>query len=97
MAKKKKKRKNQGNKLKVELIGLLLIFLAIFGSGASAISEGLIPAWLENIFRFGLGIWYIVASLLLLITGIHLLIKKKYPNLLTRKMVGFYILFAGVL
>lgn len=98
MKKKKRKRKSTKTKqLKAELTGLLLIFLAIFGSGASAISEGAIPAWLEHTFRFGLGIWYFVASVFLLITGIHLLIKRKYPDFWHRKMIGFYILFAGVL
>ena len=99
MAKRKRKRKStkKSNLLKYELLGLLFIFLAIFGSGASAISEGAIPGWLEYFFHFFLGIWYFVASIFLLVTGIVLLIKRKYPNYLTRKMVGFYILFAGVL
>lgn len=99
MAKRKRKRKStkKSNLLKYELLGLLFIFLAIFGSGASAISEGAIPGWLEYFFHFFLGIWYFVASMFLLVTGIVLLIKRKYPNYLTRKMAGFYILFAGVL
>lgn len=98
MKKKKKRRKSTRTKqLKAELLGLLLIFFAIFGSGASAISDGAIPAWLEHTFRFGLGIWYFVASVFLLITGVHLLIKRKYPDFLHRKMIGFYILFSGIL
>lgn len=99
MAKKKTKRKSakKSNLLKYELLGLLFIFLAIFGSGASAISEGAIPGWLEYFFRFFLGIWYYVASIFLFITGIVLLIKRRYPNYFTRKLVGIYILFAGVL
>ncbi|QKY69075.1 hypothetical protein [Lentibacillus sp. CBA3610] len=54
MAKKKRrKKKRQLNKqVKFELLGLLFIFLAIFGSGASAISDGAIPGGLEHIFRF---------------------------------------------
>ena len=100
MAKKKQRRKKttkKSNLLKYELLGLLFIFLAIFGSGASAISEGAIPGWLEHFFHFFLGIWYFVASIFLFITGIILLIKRRYPNYFTRKMVGLYILFAGVL
>ncbi len=99
MAKKKRKRKSKkkSNLLKYELLGLLFIFLAIFGSGASAISDGAIPGWLEYFFHFFLGIWYFVASIFLLVTGIVLLIKRRYPNYFTRKIVGFYILFAGVL
>lgn len=99
MAKKKarKKTRKKSNLLKYELLGLLFIFLAIFGSGASAISEGAIPAWLEHFFRFFFGIWYYIASIFLFATGIILLVKRRYPNYFTRKLVGFYILFGGVL
>ncbi|MEC5422635.1 DNA translocase FtsK [Virgibacillus sp. C22-A2] len=97
----KKRRKKSKNKLKkqlkFELLGLLFIFLAIFGSGASAISDGAIPGGLEHIFRFFLGIWYFTASLFLLITGLILLVKRRYPDFLNRKIVGFYIAFVGVL
>ncbi|MGJ9458915.1 DNA translocase FtsK [Oceanobacillus sp. CF4.6] len=98
MAKKRKRKSVKQTKLlKLELLGLLFIFLSIFGSGASAISDGAIPGWLEYFFQFFLGIWYFVASVFLFITGLFLLIKRKYPNYWNRKMVGFYILFAGIL
>ncbi|MBY7143611.1 cell division protein FtsK [Virgibacillus sp. NKC19-3] len=99
MAKKRKKRRNNKLKkqVKFELLGLLFIFLAIFGSGASAISDGAIPGGLEQIFRLFLGIWYFVASIFLFITGIILLIKRRYPDFANKKMTGFYILFAGIL
>ncbi|RDW17782.1 FtsK/SpoIIIE family DNA translocase [Oceanobacillus chungangensis] len=99
MAKKRRKRRNskQSKLLKYELLGLLFIFLAIFGSGASAISDGAIPGGLEHLFRFFLGIWYFIASVILLVTGISLLVRRKYPDFLTKKMVGFYFLLAGIL
>lgn len=98
MARKKKRRSSKLKKqLKLELIGLLFIFLGIFGSGASAISDGAIPGGLEHLFRFFLGIWYFVASVFLLITGIKLVVKRKLPNFATKRMVGFYIIFGGVL
>lgn len=99
MAKKKRKRKkNQLKKqVKYELLGLLFIFLAIFGSGASAISDGAIPGGLEHIFRFFLGIWYFIASLFLLVTGIILMVKRRYPYFFYKKLIGFYIIFVGVL
>ena len=95
----KRKKKNQRLKkqMKFELLGLLFIFLAIFGSGAGAISDGEIPSGLENIFRLILGIWYFVASLGLLITGVVLLVKRRYPDFTSKKMVGFYIGFIGIL
>ncbi|TFJ94792.1 FtsK/SpoIIIE family DNA translocase [Lentibacillus salicampi] len=99
MAKKKRrKKKNQLNKqVKYELLGLLFIFLAIFGSGASAISDGAIPGGLEHIFRFFLGIWYFIASLFLLVTGIVLMVKRRFPYFFSKKLIGFYIIFGGVL
>lgn len=99
MAKKRKKRRSGKLKkqVKFELLGLLFIFLAIFGSGASAISDGAIPGGLEQLFHFFLGIWYFVASVFLLVTGIMLLIKRRYPDFLNKKLIGFYILFLGLL
>ncbi|NBJ68338.1 MULTISPECIES: DNA translocase FtsK [Clostridia] len=98
MARKKKRRSSKLKKqLKLELLGLLFIFLGIFGSGASAISDGAIPGGLEHFFRFFLGIWYFGASVFLLITGIKLVVKRKLPNFVTKRMVGFYIVFGGVL
>ncbi|MBP1968046.1 S-DNA-T family DNA segregation ATPase FtsK/SpoIIIE [Virgibacillus natechei] len=99
MAKKRKKRRSSKLKkqVKFELLGLLFIFLAIFGSGAGAISDGAIPGGLEQIFRLFLGIWYFVASVFLLVTGIILLIKRRFPDFLNKKIIGFYILFAGIL
>ncbi|HLQ97384.1 MAG TPA: DNA translocase FtsK [Candidatus Dormibacteraeota bacterium] len=101
MAKKKKKGRKRGRRykkqIKFELLGLLFIFLAIFGSGAGAISDGVIPNGLENIFRFFLGIWYFVASVALLFIGIVLLVKRRFPHFNSKKMIGFYIGFLGLL
>ncbi|SES76727.1 DNA translocase FtsK [Oceanobacillus limi] len=99
MAKKnRKKRKSKLKKqVKYELLGLLFIFLAIFGSGASIISDGAIPGGLENLFRFFLGIWYFVASIFLFITGVILVVKRRYPNFTHKKLIGFYIFFTGII
>src|SRR5699024_8474629 len=77
--------------------GLLFIFLSIFGSGASLISEGFIPTGLENAFRFFLGIWYFVASIILFIIGIYFVLKRKPIRLFTKRSVGFFLLFLGIL
>src|SRR5690625_6740824 len=101
MAKKRKKKK-QGTKkrkqqIKFELLGLLFIFLAIFGSGAGAISDGAIPSGLENLFRFFLGFWYFTASLALLIVGIMLFINRRFPDFTDKKLIGFYFCFLCLL
>ncbi|WP_204500347.1 DNA translocase FtsK [Aquibacillus albus] len=100
MAKRRKSKKKQNTlktQVKYELIGILFIFLAIFGSGASAISEGAIPAGLENAFRFLFGIWYFIASVFLLGIGLFLMIKRQIPFLFNKRLIGIYIIFLGVL
>ncbi|WP_018932614.1 FtsK/SpoIIIE family DNA translocase [Gracilibacillus lacisalsi] len=99
MAKRKKRRKKQPlkNNIKKELLGLLLVFLAIFGSGATLISDGAVSSLLENIFRFFFGNWYFLVSLFLLIVGVFLMVKRKWPKLSTRKWIGTYLVLAGLL
>src|SRR5699024_2483620 len=80
---KRKRRTKAAKALQYELFGLLFIFLSIFGSGASLISEGFIPTGLENAFRFFLGIWYFVASIILFIIGIYFVLKRKPIRLFT--------------
>lgn len=100
-AKKRKKRKKTTNKqfkgLQKELIGLLLIFIAIFGSGAAMLSGGAIPDWLGNIFQFFLGIWHFILPVALFIIGFYLIIKRQVPDFLSRRLIGFYILLTGIL
>src|SRR5690625_3527411 len=95
--KRRRKRIRLTKQLQFGLLGILCIFLSIFGSGASIISDGFIPTGLENIFRFILGIWYFVFPILLLIIGIYLVIKRKLPRFITKRATGFIILFLGVL
>ncbi|CQR47640.1 DNA translocase SpoIIIE [Paraliobacillus sp. PM-2] len=95
--KKKKSQKKLQQQLKYELLGILFIFLAILGSGASAISEGAIPNWLELLFRLLFGIWYIIASLALLGIGLFLVIKRRLPTLLNRRLIGTMIVFLALL
>lgn len=100
MSKKKRRKKSKGNlteQLKLELFGLLFIFLSIFGSGASIISDGFVPRLLENSFRFLFGMWYFIASIVLLIIGIVLVVKRKMPTFFTKRKVGLIIIFIGVL
>src|SRR5690625_4817012 len=98
MARKRRRKKIRLTKqLQFELLGILFIFLSIFGSGASVISDGFIPASLENVFRFLLGIWYFVIPIFLLIFGFYLLIKRKMPTFLTKRTTGVIIFVLGLL
>lgn len=101
MAKKPKRKPNRKkqtktkNRIHFEIIGLFFILFAIFSSGANFISDGFIPSILEYILRFILGMWYFIGSILLLILGIYIIIKKGYPKFITRKKTGLTILFLG--
>lgn len=97
MASKRRKRIRIKKQLQFELLGLLFIFISIFGSGASMISDGFIPTSLANAFRFIFGMWYFVAPIILLIIGLYLVIKRKFPKYITKRSVGFIIFFAGIL
>ncbi|MFD1018242.1 FtsK/SpoIIIE family DNA translocase [Thalassobacillus hwangdonensis] len=98
MAKKRKKRQSKLKKqLKTELLGLFFVLIAVFGSGASVISDGAIPGGLEHLLQFFFGVWYFIASLFLLCLGIYLMVKRKWPVFLHKKMVGFYIIFTSIL
>ncbi|GGC89993.1 DNA translocase SpoIIIE [Thalassobacillus devorans] len=99
MAKKRNKKKQARLKkqLKVELLGLLFILLAVFGSGASAISDGAVPGGLEHILQFFFGVWYFIASIFLLVLGLFLMIKRRWPVFLHKRMTGFYIIFLSTI
>lgn len=100
MAKKKRKSKKKSGlkeNVKFELIGLLFLFLAVFGSGASAISDGAIPGGLERFWQFLFGVWYFIASVFFLIVGIYLMVKRKWPFFLHKRLVGIYIMMSALL
>ncbi|WP_079529901.1 FtsK/SpoIIIE family DNA translocase [Halobacillus hunanensis] len=95
--KSRKKRSALKEQLQLELIGLLFLFIAVFGSGASIISDGAIPGGLEHFWQFIFGVWYFAASLFFLITGIYLMVKRKWPQLLHKRMIGIYFIFTSLL
>ncbi|RWZ60435.1 DNA translocase FtsK [Halobacillus fulvus] len=100
MAKKRKSKKKSSqmkSQVKFELIGLFFLFVAVFGSGASAISDGAIPGGLERIFQFFLGVWYFLASLFFLSLGLFLMIKRKWPAFLHKRLIGVYIIMISLL
>ncbi len=99
MSKKKKrttKKKKQTNLTK-ELLGLFFILLGIFSLGSRFFSDGFIPSILEYALRFLFGFWYFIGSIFILVIGVYLIFKRRYPNLIHKKFLGFYLLFSGIL
>ncbi|MGM8214528.1 DNA translocase FtsK [Bacillaceae bacterium W0354] len=99
MAKRKKKqtRKKKRSLLQFELVGLLLILIAIFSSGISTISDGFIPHLFVTLLQWGFGFWYIAVSTFLFGLGIYLMIKRKWPTFRSARWYGFYLLTISIL
>lgn len=99
MAKRKTKQTRRKKRpiLYFELIGILLILIAIFSSGISTIGEGFIPHVLVTLLQWVFGFWYIGASLFLFCLGIFLMIKRKWPTFRSMRWYGFYLLSFSLL
>ena len=94
MAKKKKSKEESANKFEysVELTGLILILIGLIGFGF-----GPVGAIIKEFAMFLLGEWWFCVLILVLVLGIHMLIKRKLPNFISSKLVGIYILIAVIL
>ncbi|OIJ13106.1 cell division protein FtsK [Anaerobacillus alkalilacustris] len=89
MATRKKQKKVEWKKqLTFELIGLFLIVLA----SVSFASLGSVGEGLTHLFRFFLGEWHVVLTIGLFFISLYLMIKRKSPNFMSRRLVGIYLL-----
>lgn len=84
----RKSRKPISETFKYELYGLSLVLLAVFGSGAWSLSEGIIPRFLVTSFRFFFGFWYSLIPLGLLVLGLYMMIKQRIPDIFSRRFLG---------
>lgn len=94
MAKKKKSKEESANKFEysVELTGLILILIGLIGFGF-----GPVGAILKEFAMFLLGEWWFCVLILVLILGVHMLIKRKLPNFFSSKLIGIYIVIGVIL
>lgn len=95
--KSKTSRKPISETFKYELYGLSFILLAVFGSGAWSLSEGIIPLFLVTSFRFLFGFWYSLIPLSLLALGLHMMIKQRFPDIFSRRFLGVFIFLASLM
>lgn len=95
MAKRKKKKVVKTTKFKytVELYGIILILMAIFGLGRYGPAGRMIASF----GLFLIGSMYAVLLLALGIVGGYLLLKREKPDLFTSKLVGIYVFMLGFL
>lgn len=95
MAKKKTRKnpKKKGSNYQIELIGLLLIVIAIIGFGRF----GPVGNLISNFAAFLVGTWNAILLVLLFVTGVYMMIKREKPTFFTSKLVGLYIIILGIL
>lgn len=92
---KKKKKKVVAKKFdhSEELYGILLVLAAILGIGKYGPVGKLIASF--GLFLVGTG--YGIFLLALFIVGCYLVVKRQWPDFLTTKLIGVYILVLGLL
>ncbi len=94
MAKRKRKRtRKQDNEIAIELYAIALIIATILGIG----KLGVVGKLIASFGLFLTGSIYIVFLFLLFIVGIYAFIKREWPDFISTKMVGIYMLIIGLL
>ena len=94
MAKKKKKKESPKKfEYSIELYGILLILIGVLGLCGYGPCGKLICAF----FAFLFGSLYIVPLIGIIALGIYIIFNKEYPFFFNSKLLGIYIVLAGVL
>jgi len=96
MAKKKKRKvtKKESSNYSNELIGILLIIIAVIGIIPNT---GVVGNFVSNFAAFLVGTWYNVLLIAVMVVGIYMIIKREKPDFLTSKLVGVYIFAISIL
>ena len=91
MAKKKTKKDSEKKKFEYtnEVVGIILILASIIGLGA----YGPAGNFIKSFAVFLVGNIYIFLLVGILVLGGYLIVKRKTPNLLNLRWIGFYIIF----
>ncbi len=95
MAKRKKRKtaKKQKIELKVEVYAVLLIIISIIGLG----KLGPVGRFIASFSLFISGSAYMITLVLFLIMGIYTFFKGDWPDFISTKFLGFYMLAIGFL
>ena len=97
MAKTKKKKKSEEKKFEHwnEVIGLFLIVVSILSIVPTPL--GIIGELGASFAMFLIGTWYQVLLLFVFFLGCYMVYKRELPDFFTRRMIGLYLLMAGLL
>ena len=96
MAKKKKRKevKKEKSGYQVELVGLLLVLIAIIGFIPNT---GIVGNFISSFAIFLVGTWYNIILIAISVIGIYMMIKRDKPDFFTSKLIGLYIFILGIL
>ncbi len=96
MAKKKKRKetKKKGTGYQTELIGLLLVLIAIIGFIPKT---GVVGNFISGFAVFLVGTWYNPLLVAVMVIGIYMMIKREKPDFFTSKLIGLYIFMIAIL
>ncbi len=97
MAKRKLKKgenKKKNINYRTELVGFLFILISVIGLGKNFGPVGKI---VKSFAIFLSGSWYILLLAAFIALGIYMVIKAKWPNFWSQRMVGSYLIFLSLL
>lgn len=96
MAKKKKRKevKKEKSGYQVELVGLLLVLIAIIGFIPNT---GIVGNFISSFAIFLVGTWYNIILIAISVIGVYMMIKRDKPDFFTSKLIGLYIFILGIL
>ncbi len=95
MAKKKtsKSSTKKNDSIAAEVWGVLLILIAIMGFGGF----GPVGQIIKGFAIFLMGVWYVVALLACMAVGCYLVVKRKFPQFFTVRLIGIYLVILTAL
>lgn len=94
MAKKKRRKKQTWHQqFTYEIIGLLLLTVAVIGLA----DLGRVGRWITFTSRFIVGEWYAIFFVGLIIFAFYLIWKRQIPQLWTQRLIGVYIAYLFIL
>ena len=94
MAKRKRRRQTKSTfKYSAELYGILFILMGILGIG----KYGVVGRLISSACLFLVGSLYMILLLVILFVGCYLLLKRKWPDFFSTKLIGIYVFLLGVL
>lgn len=96
MAKKKKRKetKKKDTGYQIELIGFLLILVAVIGFLPKT---GIVGDFIKSFSTFLAGTWYNLVLAGVVVAGVYMMVKREKPDFFTAKLVGLYVFLLGLL